>query len=514
MMYRDAEVVVIGGGPAGAAAARFLGLRGRKVIHIPAPPPRHPPLAESLPPSIRKLLSEIQLLQDVEEGGFVRSGGNAVAWGGSTLEPRPFPDGGTGFQVLRDRLDRLFLEGARAAGVEVLPGAAAREVLETPGEAGCVPPLREVRWESPEGGGTLRTRWVLDASGRAGVTARRGLRRRQDGPATTAILGVWRGPGAEWGLPDDSFTLVESYADGWGWSVPVAPGLRYVAAMVDPRVTRSTAPGSALAQRYRGELEKTRHLKALLASARLQGSPWACSATPYHAGRYALPGLLLVGDAGSFLDPLSSFGVKKALASGWLAAVTVHTVLDSYCMLEPALELFQRREEEAHAGYMARAAGHYAIAARHHLHPFWTARSEGHRAAPGSAPEIPDELVAHPRVAAALRTLRGAEEIQLRSSPRLRRIALPTVRGDRVVLEEHLASPALPAGIRYLRGVELPELLDLAEHHRGVPELFEAYSRSRRPVRLPDFLGALSALVGFEMLETGAHHRHATPVEM
>ena len=43
--------------------------------------------------------------------------------------------------------------------------------------------------------------------------------------------------------------------------------------------------------------------------------------------RYAGPRFLLAGDAGSFIDPLSSFGVKKALASAWLGAIVVHTRL-------------------------------------------------------------------------------------------------------------------------------------------------------------------------------------------
>ena len=43
----------------------------------------------------------------------------------------------------------------------------------------------------------------------------------------------------------------------------------------------------------------------------------------YDATRFVDGDVLLVGDAGSFLDPLSSAGVKKALASGWLAAVAV-----------------------------------------------------------------------------------------------------------------------------------------------------------------------------------------------
>lgn len=60
---------------------------------------------------------------------------------------------------------------------------------------------------------------------------------------------------------------------------------------------------------------------------------------------------LLVGDAVSAIDPLSSFGVKKALASGWMAAAVTNTSLRNEAMRGPALELYDRREREAYSSY-------------------------------------------------------------------------------------------------------------------------------------------------------------------
>jgi hypothetical protein len=72
-----------------------------------------------------------------------------------------------------------------------------------------------------------------------------------------------------------------------------------------------------------------------------------------------------------------------------------------------------------------------------------------------------------------------------------------------VVLEDHVASPALPGGIRYFRAVDLSRLVQLAAHHPEVPSLYEAYQgrTDHTPVPLPDFLGALSTLLGLGMLE-------------
>ena len=65
----------------------------------------------------------------------------------------------------------------------------------------------------------------------------------------------------------------------------------------------------------------------MVGDAALDGGPWGWDASMYCAEHLAGEDWLLAGDAASFIDPLSSAGVKKAMASGWLAAVTVNTSL-------------------------------------------------------------------------------------------------------------------------------------------------------------------------------------------
>jgi len=54
--------------------------------------------------------------------------------------------------------------------------------------------------------------------------------------------------------------------------------------------------------------------------------------------------------------------------------------------------------------------------------------------------------------------------------------------------------------IRYLRGVDLPALVALADRRTQVPDLYEAYAQSHPPVELADFLGALAVLLGKGLL--------------
>src|SRR5207237_10158673 len=79
---------------------------------------------------------------------------------------------------------------------------------------------------------TCRARYVLDCSGRAGVVARRGWRRTERRYRTIAIAAEWES--TAWPANEHVRTIVESYRDGWAWSVPLSATRRQFTVMVDP----------------------------------------------------------------------------------------------------------------------------------------------------------------------------------------------------------------------------------------------------------------------------------------
>ncbi len=488
------DAVIIGAGPAGSAAARQLALSGHSVALIGRAATRRA-LAESLPPSCTKLFDRLGIRDIVDHAGFVRATGNTVQWADQPRRVERFEDGRHGYQVRRNDFDALLLDAARAAGATVFENCAVRDVEHENN-------LWQVGYDRPsaaEGSGFAHGRWLLDCSGRSGVIARAGWRRPESAARTTAVIGVWE-RSESWPVDDDTHTLVESYDGGWAWSVPVSAMQRYVTIMLNPSL--SELPGrSQLEAAYRAELARTRMLRELVGEATLSEPPWGCDASPYSAHQVAGDGALLVGDAASFVDPLSSFGVKKALASSWLAAVVVHTSLLDSRMASAALAFYSERERAMYEHLQRQAAGLSREASGAHETEFWRERADlVFDQSPQDVGADVAALGADPRVLGAFEELKRRASVSLQPSGSLRTTERATVRGGRVVLDTHLIAQHAPNGVRYYRNVDLLVIAELAPRYQQVPDLFDAYNRNAPPAALPDFLGALSTLIGLDML--------------
>jgi 2-polyprenyl-6-methoxyphenol hydroxylase-like FAD-dependent oxidoreductase len=458
---RDPDVAVVGGGPAGCAAAIMLARCGHAVTLITKAASDTLPLGESIPPSTRKLFDLLGVGPGIEAAGFVRATGNTVWWGGDTPRVERFADGERGWQVTNAGLEGVLRAAARSAGVRLQTTRAGSD-------------------DATFCNATL----VLDCTGRGGLFARaRRLRATDPGLITVAIVGLWAAPAFD--LPDPTHTVIESYEGGWAWSVPVSSpraggsAQRFVAVMVDPR-SSDRSPSSDSKTRYLEDLRKTTGLHHMLAGATLVDGPRGWDASMYHAVRYVDGNVLLVGDAGSFIDPLSSAGVKKALASGWLAAVAAHTCLVRPGMRRIALDFFDAREREVYQSFRAMTEAYWRDAAAWHAHPFWSDRAI---TAGGS--------VEREVLAAAYEKVRQAPALCVRRDPAVTVAPRPAVSGTEIVLEERLVRGA-GTGARYAYDVDLIALVALAPDHDSVPALFDSYNSRYAPVALPDFLAALA----------------------
>jgi len=484
------DAAVIGGGPAGASAGRLLAAWGHSVIILDTATPPARGLAESIPPSTQKLLSEIGVLDDVERAGFLRGRGNTVWWASADPRIETFRlrasgasagqvgppslagshpsfgaagmSGALGYQVFRPDFDRVLLDSAASAGARVQSHARVRHVA-------FAEQLATVDYDHEGRASRVEARLVLDCSGRAGVVARR-FRRVQPGHRTYALVGVWERD--VWDLPDDTHTVVETFEDGWAWSVPVSATVRHVGVMVGPPSLNDA--------RYSDAIAKTAALRKLLDGATLRHE-WACDASLYYSEAYAGPQFFLVGDAGSFIDPLSSFGVKKALASAWLVAVATHTSLLDSGRQTVARDFFSNWERGVYATHLRRSRDFARAALAEHPSAFWAARADVEIPAPSDdADDIPTGPVRFGTTSPL--ALKYADEVRFEDRP--------VVRGREIVLEK-----AFAGGIRFAQHVDLVTLAEIACQSNRVPDLFEKYCQRCAPVPLPNIVGGLSLLV-------------------
>ena len=283
------RVVILGGGPAGVAAALIL-LEAQIPVTIVEPRrfPRYRP-GETLHPGIEPLLDKLGIAE-VLQAGYLRHAGVWTAWEGP-LRFAPYGEDNTGpwrgFQAIRSDFDHRLLEIACNRGAQLVTGHASGVRTNSAGEIVGV----------TTAAGAIPATYVLDGSGSSHALARqlkipliRHSRRlvARFGYAT----GIYEGPAPS----------IEPDADGWTWIAEVEPR-RFQWTRVTEAHQR---PGAAwLPAGLRG-------LKA--------EPPRGADVTWRIAQRVAGPGYFLTGDAAAVLDPSSSHGVLRAVMSGMMAA--------------------------------------------------------------------------------------------------------------------------------------------------------------------------------------------------
>jgi hypothetical protein len=322
-----------------------------------------------------------------------------------------------------------------------------------------------------------------------------------------------------WPAAERAYTTIESYADGWAWSVPLSDTRRQATVMIDPP-SLAKGQGASYGQEagrhgepaglpslYARELAKAARLGARLAGARQVSAPWTCDASLYDCDRAADGRTLLVGDAASFIEPLSSAGVKKALLSAWRAAVVTKTCLAKSGLSSTALHLYVTREREVFAECTRRCAGFFAEAAAAYGTPFWSARAEGAASLAGTGADNDDLNEADDAtgsgdqdVRTAFQRLRSSDRVRLRPAPGLRFAALATIGERDIIMREAILMPGLRAPLQYAAGVDLARLARLAAGCDDVPAIIDAYQQHVAPAPMAGVLTGLSLLVARQVL--------------
>jgi flavin-dependent dehydrogenase len=324
----DADVVIIGAGPAGAAAA--IALAGScRVALLERSATIEDRIGETLPASARPLLEQLGLWDGFREAPHVACRARRCVWGGPEPVDQESPggEGGFGWQIDR-RLFETQLRGRIAgAGIQLLAPVGVTSLARDP--RGWSIEVVGRGYDRPL---KIRASIVIDAGGRASRTLRPFGQTRL---AEDRLVCAWvHAPLLS--EPSD-VAYLESDPDGWWSSAPLPDGRRVIAFYTDSDlpVTGQLLEGG-LVERAR----LSRGLSETIADAGLsQVTPVRfCAAHGARLDAAAGEGWLAAGDAAICFDPLASNGLLNALHTGREAGMATRRMLNGDDEAEASLD--------------------------------------------------------------------------------------------------------------------------------------------------------------------------------
>jgi 1H-pyrrole-2-carbonyl-[peptidyl-carrier protein] chlorinase len=345
----DADVIVIGGGPAGATVGAYLGRAGYRTIILERDIHPREHVGESFVPATNIVTHDLGFWEKLESSQFVKKPG--ATWTGITGKvgsefvvtfaecPQNIPNPEYTYHVDRAAFDAMYLRHASELGAEVVQGASVLKVLFE-GDRAVGARVKILGREFD-----LRSRFVVDASGRRCLLGKQ--------------LGIW-----EKDKQFNQFAIYSWFKDvkppspetaeyihvhflpverGWVWHIPIYDGITSVGVVVEK--AQFVKSGKDHETFFNELTQMTANVRHILDGA-TRVKPFYIEADySYKMSQAAGPGWLLVGDAARFVDPIFSSGVSVAMRSGqfaWQALEQALTGGDDEAALKTYDETVQR----------------------------------------------------------------------------------------------------------------------------------------------------------------------------
>jgi halogenation protein CepH len=377
----DVDVVVVGGGPGGSTLATLVAMQGHRVVVLEKEKFPRWQIGESLLPSTVHGICRLTGVSDeLAKAGFTLKRGGTFRWGANpepwtfSFSVSPKMSGGTSYayQVERSKFDKILLDHARRMGAEVREECA---VIDIVGDEDRVCGLIYANSD-----GELReihAKYVVDASGNKSSIYKNtgGLRKYSDFFRSLALFGYFEG-GKRLPPPNSGNILSCAFDSGWFWYIPLSETLTSVGVVVPQE----------LASKIQGEPEES--LQALIAECPMvsdflrdakrvtegvYGQLRVRKDYSYVNTRFWRPGMVLVGDAACFVDPIFSSGVHLATYGALLAARSINSVLAQLVDEQSAFQEFEQRYRREYGVFYEFLVAFYEMHVSEQSY-FWSAK--------------------------------------------------------------------------------------------------------------------------------------------
>jgi flavin-dependent dehydrogenase len=363
---RHFDVVIVGGGAAGSAAALTLLAQGQENVAIVEKSDfSRPRIGETIPPDANFLLEMLGVTDVFRAQGHIPCYGSTSVWAHPTPGYNDFLVNvhGQGWHLDRSRFDAMLLNQAEARGAVVFHGAQCLGIKADK----AADKVNSVRLRAAAGAMIeLTASEFVDATGRSASLAVKMGARKQVDDRQVVISARFRVP-ARNGFGNS--TWLESEPRGWWYGARLPGDQAIVAIGTDPHLAK--AAGLYDLRSWLFELTNTSLIAPLLQGAGLIAESFLISSSHSYCLNFATgANWIAVGDSASAFDPLSSAGIYKALQTGRLAAD---------CIAEARPEgrsAYQKRVHDDYGAYLVRNDALYLKERRWPGHGFWKARHD------------------------------------------------------------------------------------------------------------------------------------------
>jgi FAD-dependent halogenase len=347
----DVDVVVVGGGPGGSTLASLVAMQGHRVVLLEKEKFPRWQIGESLLPStIHGVCRLTGVAEQIAAANFTLKRGGTMRWGANpepwtfafSVSPKMTGQTSHAYQVERSKFDQILLDNARRLGVDVREESTVTDVI------GDNDRIRGVSYDDPLGRAhRIHAKYVVDASGNKSRIYKHagGSRKYSEFFRSLALFGYFEG-GKRLPAPNSGNILCAAFDSGWFWYIPLSPQLTSVGAVVrrDMADKIQGDPEEAL----QGLIKECPMISDYLHDAKRvtegqYGKLRVRKDYSYSNTKFWAPGIVLIGDAACFVDPIFSSGVHLSTYGALLAARSINSVMANMVDEQAAFREFEQR---------------------------------------------------------------------------------------------------------------------------------------------------------------------------